>query len=33
MSKFTKAFLFASILFAPFAANVATLASWCAAYT
>ena len=33
MSKFTKAFLFASIIFAPFAANAVTVASWGGAYT
>ena len=33
MSKFTKAFLFASIIFAPFAASAVTVASWGGAYT
>ena len=33
MSKFTKAFLFASIIFAPFVANAVTVASWGGAYT
>ena len=33
MSKLTKAFLFASIIFAPFAVNAVTVASWGGAYT
>ena len=33
MSKLTKAFLFASIIFAPFVANAVTVASWGGAYT
>ena len=33
MSKFLKAFLFASVIFAPFAASAVTVASWGGAYT
>ena len=33
MSKFLKIFLLASFLFAPFAANAVTVASWGGAYT
>ena len=33
MSKFLKAFLFVSLVFAPFAASAVTVASWGGAYT
>ena len=33
MSKFLKAFLFASVIIAPFAASAVTVASWGGAYT